>query len=290
MTHRGKEEASRKRALRDILAYEDTIMIHVEQTVQKIRERAKVMHHELDVFITHMLDKLKSDFDKELRRIRQAVDRLKEEIGGSPRTVSQDRLPVYQSTPRRQLDAIDFSLNNSRLSSVNEISTESNESFSKREVAFFEGEISDKTFQKLVGRYVFQESVAISITNIERSLQATRRSEVKLVKTFKCTDKANADQITVHAIAPVGEDHAWICCDWEQKMSLYDKTGRKTKTAILNAKVEIQFCDNHLIQLHFEYFFHFTKVTEIQITCSNVISRCKTSSIIVYQFCVMGTH
>ena len=77
MTQRSKDDLSKKRVIRDILAYEDTITVEVEKTVQTIRRRAKLLQNELDRYVTSMLNQLKRRFERELQKIRYAVDKLK---------------------------------------------------------------------------------------------------------------------------------------------------------------------------------------------------------------------
>ncbi|XP_045187754.2 uncharacterized protein LOC123545493 [Mercenaria mercenaria] len=233
MTNR--EDSNRKRALRDILSYEDTLTVDVENTVHKIRERAKTLHSELDMYVTNLLNQIKHKFEQELKKVRYTVEKLK--TGDlSPRgkamsrSSSLDRSPRYRSTPRSN---IDFGLNTSR-TSVRYGDVDEMHQFDKKEIHFFEGEASDKVFERLVGTYTFEATTPISFNAVQRSILADRKSEVKLVKTFKVGDKSE----TVHAIAPVEEDQAWICCGWgSRNLSLYDRHGQKRKTASLDIQV-----------------------------------------------------
>ena len=60
-----------------------------------------------------------------------------------------------------------------------------------------------------------------------------------LLQAFKCGDKSE----TVHAIAPVDDDQAWICCGWGSRtLHLYDRLGHKKKSATLDIQVYIYRC------------------------------------------------
>lgn len=180
MTHRDRETVSKRKAIRDLEAYEDTLTIDVEKTVQRIRDRAKILHNEVDRFITTMLSKLKTAFEKEMQKIRYALDKLKG--GGSKgpgsRTSSLDKTPRYRSTPMTT-KAIDFGLN-SHMSNYEDI--DSNEKFEKKELRYFDGDISETNLRSLIGHFTFENSSSIPFNAIQRSLQANARSEVKLIK------------------------------------------------------------------------------------------------------------
>ena len=179
MTHRDRETVSKRRAIRDLEAYEDTLTIDVEKTVQRIRDRAKVLHNEVDRYITTMLSKLKSSFEKEMQKIRYALDKLK---GGSKgpgsRTSSLDKTPRYRSTPMTT-KAIDFGLNshNSNYEDVDD-----NDKFDRKELRYFDGEMSESNLRNLIGHFTFENSSSIAFTAMQRSLQANARSEIKLIK------------------------------------------------------------------------------------------------------------
>ena len=179
MTHRDRETVSKRKAIRDLEAYEDTLTIDVEKTVQRIRDRAKILHNEVDRFVTTMLSKLKSAFEKEMQKIRYALDKLK---GGSKgpgsRTSSLDKTPRYRSTPMTA-KGIDFELN-SNMSNYEDI--DNNEKFEKKELRYYDGEISETNLRNLIGNFTFENSSSIAFTAMQRSLQANARSEVKLIK------------------------------------------------------------------------------------------------------------
>ncbi|KAH3855020.1 hypothetical protein DPMN_097579 [Dreissena polymorpha] len=233
-----KTEAAHKRAMRDLLAYEDTLTVDVEKTVQRIRERAKLLHTELDTYITGVLNDIKHKFEHELNRIHHTIDKLKSGGGGGGdahrkrRSNSVDRTPRYQSTPRSS--NIDFSLNSSHSTQVTYIDIDAEDQFNKKELMYYEGEASDSVYQKLVGHYTFDITSAIPFNPIQRAIQANQRSEVKLISTFRVGDKSE----TVHAIAPVDEDQAWVCCGWgSRNLALYDRHGQKRKSATLDIQV-----------------------------------------------------
>ncbi|WAR18420.1 TRIM2-like protein [Mya arenaria] len=173
----------------------------MEGTIQKIRERKKRLHEEIDRHITDMLHELKLKFEEELSRIHYATDKLKSKRGGNSsqsRTSSFDRSPRYRSTPRSS--NVDFSLNSSGNSHVTYVDIDEREQLEKKAFQFNEGE-------------------------------ASKRSEVKLLQTIRVGDKSE----TVHAIAPVEEEQAWICCGWGSRtLALYDRHGQKRKTASLD--------------------------------------------------------
>ncbi|KAL4239050.1 hypothetical protein ACF0H5_003753 [Mactra antiquata] len=231
------QKISPKRALKDVLAYEDTLTVDVEKTVHKIRERAKALHAELDKYVTDILSQIKQKFDQEIRKIRYTVEKLNAGES-SPRTKVQsrassiDRTPRYRSTPRSS--KIDFGLNSSRTSAQTYADVDDNNQLEKKEIHFTEGEVSSKMFERLLGSYTFEVSTPISFTVAQRSLMPNRKSELKLVKTFKVGDKSE----TVHAIAPVEEDQAWVCCGWgSRNLTLYDKNGLRKKTATLDIQI-----------------------------------------------------
>lgn len=184
MTNR--EDTNRKRALRDILAYEDSLTVDVEKTVKKIRERAKTLHAELDRYIANVLNQIKHKFEQELNKVRYAVEKLKSgDISPRSKAVSRasslERTPRYRSTPRSS--KLDFSLM-SRVS-VNYADIDDLNKFDKKELHFIEGEASDKVFERLVGNFSFDVTTPISFNAVQRAILANRKSEVKLVKTFK---------------------------------------------------------------------------------------------------------
>lgn len=232
------EDPNRKRAVRDLLAYEDTITVDVEKTVQRIRERAKVLHAELDRYVTNVLNQIKHKFEQELKKIRYAVEKLRSgDLNLSPRNKSKsrssslERSPRYRSTPRST--GLDFGLNTSR-GSVVYTDVDDMQQFEKKELHFIEGEASDRMFEKLLGTYSFDITSPISFNPIQRAILSNRKSEIKLIKTFQVGDKSE----TVHAIAPVEEDQAWICCGWgSRNLCLYDRHGQKRKTASLDIQV-----------------------------------------------------
>lgn len=231
-----KEEMARKRALRDILAYEDTLTVDVEKTIQTIRARVKLLHTELDRYINKLLSDIKKKFDQELNRIRQAVERLNGDSSPrkqtSSRTEPHDRTQQYRSTPRSS--NTNFTLNVSQLSDIPRADSDDVIHFDKKELNFFEGETSDALFKKLAGHYTFELTTSITFSVMQRATVAKRRSEVKLVKSFRVGDKSE----TVHAIAPVGEDQAWVCCGWgSRNLALYDKNGQKKKSTTLDIQV-----------------------------------------------------
>ena len=179
MTHRDRETVSKRKAIRDLEAYEDTLTIDVEKTVQRIRDRAKILHTEVDRFVSTMLNKLRSSFEKEMQRIRYALDKLKgNSKGPGSRTSSLNKTPRYRSTPMTQ-KSIDFGLN-SHNSNYDDI--DNDEQFQKKEVRYFDGEISEINLRNLIGHFTFENSSSIAFTAIQRSLQANARSEVKLIK------------------------------------------------------------------------------------------------------------
>lgn len=231
-----KEEIARKRALRDILAYEDTLTVDVEKTIHTIRARAKLLHTELDRYINNLLSDVKKKFDQELNRIRQAVERLNNDSSPRKQTSSRTESHVgtkqYRSTPRSS--NTNFSLNVSQLSDIPRADSDDVKHFDKKELNFFEGETSETLFKKLTGHYTFELTTPITFSVIQRAAVAKRRSEVKLVKSFRVGDKSE----TVHAIAPVGEDQAWVCCGWgSRNLALYDKNGQKKKSTTLDIQV-----------------------------------------------------
>ena len=180
-----REDSNRRRALRDVLAYEDTITVDVEKTVHKIRERAKTLHAELDMYITNILNQIKHKFEQELSKIRYTVEKLKNNDlsptrKGTSRSSSIDRSPRYRSTPRSGLD---FSLHSR--STVSYADVDEMHQFDKKEIHFIEGEANDKVFERLVGHYTFETTTPITFNAIQRSIVSDNKSEVKLVKTFK---------------------------------------------------------------------------------------------------------
>lgn len=181
-----REDSNRKRVLRDILAYEDTLTVNVEKTVHKIRERTKVLHSELDMYITNLLNQIKKKYEQELTKIRYAVEKLKNgDLSPRSKTTSRsssiDRTPRYRSTPRSN---IDFGPNTSRLS-LHYADVDDMKQFDTKEINFSEGEASDKVFERLVGSYTFEVTKPISFNAVQRAILANRKSEVKMVKTFK---------------------------------------------------------------------------------------------------------
>ena len=231
------EELTRTRALRDILAYEDGITIDVEKAVQKIRERSKLIHNELDKYINTLISDIKKLFDQEVINIRKAIHTLKGEgtrLGSSRATQAStvDRTPMYRSTPRPSEH--EASLSKSLLSGISIVKPEPLDHFDKKELHFHEGEISEKLFKKLTGYYTLPVTRSIPIVAIPRVLEPSRRAEVKLVKTFRVGEKSE----TVHALAPVNEDQAWICCGWgSRNISLYDRNGQKKISTTLDIQV-----------------------------------------------------
>ncbi|XP_052766726.1 uncharacterized protein LOC128207696 [Mya arenaria] len=230
-----KEDAAKNRALRDIRTYEDALTINMEGTIQKIRERKKRLHEEIDRHITDMLHELKLKFEEELSRIHYATDKLKSKRGGNSsqsRTSSFDRSPRYRSTPRSS--NVDFSLNSSGNSHVTYVDIDEREQLEKKAFQFNEGEVNPTALKKLFGHYTLENSTPIAFTPVNRALHASKRSEVKLLQTIRVGDKSE----TVHAIAPVEEEQAWICCGWGSRtLALYDRHGQKRKTASLDIQI-----------------------------------------------------
>lgn len=236
-----KEDTSRKQAVHDILAYEEAITVDVEKAVQRLREKAKLVHTEIDRYVNHLITDVKKRFEQEVSRIRGAVEKLGNSGSSlSPRTVTTHRTPRYSSTPRSS--DLEVSLNTSGLSGISKVNAEDNahQYFERKEFKYFNGEISDKLLRKLIGYFTLDDSKPIYFKVVPSTTDSYRQSEVKLVKTFRVGEKSE----TVHAIATVEEDQAWICCGWgSRNITLYDRNGQKRKSTALEIQV-IRFACN----------------------------------------------
>lgn len=231
-----REDNVRKRAVRDILAYEDTLTADVERAIQRIREKAKRLHTELDRYINKLITDIKKTFDQELCRIREAVEILSvgntQSLSRTPRTVAIEKAPRYRSTPRSS--DLEASLNTTSLSAISKAELETGDHFETKDFKFFDGEVSDKLFKRLTGFYTLEVSNQISLTTVPSTTEPYIRSAVKLIRSFRVGDKSE----TVHAIAPVQEDQAWICCSWgSRNIALYDRNGQKKTSATLDIQV-----------------------------------------------------
>ncbi|KAL3875062.1 hypothetical protein ACJMK2_038000 [Sinanodonta woodiana] len=217
------EVAAQRKALRSLAEYESAITIQVENVVHKFRERAKVVHSEIDGYVSNVISELKQKLQAEIHRIRSVMDSLRSELNS----------PMYESTPRSdQLLGKDEADRSETFIELQKFGRKSK--FDKKEAVFFEGEVSAKTLSKLIGTYILEDLSPIPLTTARITHEASQRTETKILRSFRCGEENE----TVHAIGPVSSDTAYACCGWgTRKLNLFKRDGQKIQSTTLNIQV-----------------------------------------------------
>ena len=157
-----KTDVAKKRALRDVRAYEEVLSVDLEMTIKQIRDRKKKLHDELDKHVADVLNDIKVKFDKEVSRIHYAIKKLQSNSKGDN---SVHSTPRYQSTPRSNMSV------NTTHSNITYADIDQNDTLEKKRLLFSAGETSTETLTKLFGTYTLETSEQIAFSPIERSVQ-----------------------------------------------------------------------------------------------------------------------
>lgn len=208
-----------------------TLEAFMMNTVNDIRNRANELKKEIDRIATSLVLEVKHKFNEGKSRIDNHVDALKPTVMSlSSLTKTADHIINLSN------DSEVVRLSQKLHGRFRQIDTElpSGDLNGIERSMFKPGEGFEGRLDVLVG---LCEEVDMDIPPIPVpwGLRIALQFEVKLLHTFRCADEPD----TIHALAPISEDEAWLCCGWGSKqMALFNSKGEKKASLTMEFQID----------------------------------------------------
>ncbi|XP_033742733.1 E3 ubiquitin-protein ligase TRIM71-like [Pecten maximus] len=204
---------------------------YASDSIKEIKARCQMLHDEIEKISKSLEEQVQKSEEKENQRLDkhiQMIERLLKSLSyttGSTEDIanlaSDSEFVMICAKLQNRFKRINQEVPSSGL-----ISCESSN--------FHSGDMQGKNLFEMIG-YCDESDVKMPLLPIPWGLRMALTFEVTLMYSFKVSDAMD----TIHAIAPVSEKEAWICCGWgTNKMELWTREGEKKNTATLPIQVD----------------------------------------------------
>lgn len=204
---------------------------YTTETVTEIKNRMKFLQDEIEKMGNHLIEEVEKKNKNESERIEKHIEIIESTIRNVS-TINSSAEEVINLANDSEVVMMCEKLHNRFRRVDKEIPSSGLKTCISSN--FHEGDLQGTNLTEMFG-YCDETDIKMPVLPAPWGLRIALSFDVQLLFSFKVSDTMD----TVHAIAPLSENEAWVCCGWgTSQMSLFNRDGQKKQTLTLDVQVD----------------------------------------------------